>query len=72
MVLQIHGIGPNSAVNGVWLRAGTHIGIHSNAYFHNVNRIIGKYYFNPFLPKAQLVDDLGRIGRFLQARQFPL
>lgn len=72
MVLQIRGIGPNAAVNGVWLRAGAHGGIHSNAYFHNVNRLVGKYHFNPFLPRAQLVEDLRRIGTFLQSREFPL
>lgn len=72
MVMHLRRIGPNDALNGVWLRVGAHSGIHTNAYFHNINRILGKYYFNPFLPTAQLADDLQRIAKFLQARQFPV
>jgi hypothetical protein len=72
MVLQIHGVGPNSAVNGVWLRTAAHGGVHSNAYFHNVNRVLGKYYFNPFEPRERMLSDLQRVGKLLQAGQFPL
>jgi len=42
------------------------------ADFSNINRIVGKYYFNPFHSRAELIDDLARIGEHLQARQFPL
>lgn len=72
MVLFLRGIGPNSAANGVWLKASTHYPVHTNAYFQNVNRVVARYYFSPFEPKAKLVADLQQIGRLLQAGQFPL
>jgi hypothetical protein len=72
MVLGLRGIGPNSPANGVWLLRTAHAPIHSNAYYANVNAVMAKYYFNPTLSNARLVDDLARIGRLLQKGQLPL
>ena len=72
MVLQARGIGPNSAANGVWLKASVHFPVHSNAYFQNVNRVVGKYYFNQFEPTSHLIRDLQQVGRLLRAGKFPL
>ncbi|CAN5218726.1 hypothetical protein BH20ACT16_BH20ACT16_04730 [soil metagenome] len=49
-----------------------HAPIHTNAYYANVNAVTGKYHFNAFVPQAQLVDDLARIGQLLQKGQLPL
>jgi HNH/ENDO VII superfamily nuclease len=72
MVLHTRGIGPNSASNGVWLQRSVHESMHTNAYYANVNMVVGKYHFNPMLPTAQLVRDLARVGQLLQKGQLPL
>ncbi len=72
-VLALRGIHPNSAANGVWLHKSVHVPIHTNAYYANVNAVMGrKYYFNRFRPTSELVDDLARIGKLLQKGQLPL
>lgn len=43
MVLRLHGIGPNSAVNGVWLHSSLHTKMHTNGYYANVNAVMAKY-----------------------------
>lgn len=72
MVLNLRGIGPNSAANGVWLHRSMHAPIHTNAYYANVNMVTAKYYFNPFKRTSELVNDLARIGGLLKKGQLPL
>jgi hypothetical protein len=72
MVLQARGIGPNTAANGVWLHRSIHEPMHTNAYYANVNIVVGKYNFNALLPTSQLVGDLARIGQLLEKGQLPL
>lgn len=72
MVLALRGIGPNSAANGVWLPRVVHAPIHTNAYYANVNMVLGKYYFGAFRPTLELVHDLARIGKLLNNGQLPL
>ena len=71
-VLASRGIQPNSAANGVWLHQSVHTGIHTNAYYANVNAVAGKYYFQSWRPTSDLVDDLARIGKLLQKGLLPL
>lgn len=42
-VLQRHGIHANDATNGVWLARGLHRGVHTNAYYHNLNLALEPY-----------------------------
>ncbi len=72
MVLRLHGIGPNAAANGVWLRRAAHAPIHTNAYYSNVNTVLMKYYWGVPRPTSELIKDLDRIGRLLQKGQLPL
>lgn len=72
MVLASRGIQPNSAANGVWLHRSVHAPIHTNAYYANVNAVMGNYWFNHLRETSELVNDLTRIGRLLQRRQLPL
>jgi hypothetical protein len=72
MVLHQRGIGPNSPANGVWLKRSMHTPIHTNAYYANVNAVTAKYFFNPSRPTSGLIDDLARIGQYLQKGQLPL
>jgi hypothetical protein len=72
MVMSHRGIGPNSPANGVWLPKAMHAPTHTNAYYANVNAVIGKYHFNSFLPTSELVRDLARLGQLLQKGQLPL
>lgn len=62
----------NSAANGVWLHPAVHLSSHSNAYYANVNAVVGKYHFNTFRPTSELVRDLQRLGELLQKGQLPL
>jgi len=41
-------------------------------HYANVNAVIGKYHFNPFLPTSELVRDLARLGQLLRKGQLPL
>lgn len=72
MVLRLHGIGPNSAVNGAWLHVSLHSKMHTNAYYANVNAVMAKYYWDVPRPTSELVADLNRIGQLLQRGQLPL
>ena len=45
---------------------------HTNAYYANVNAVVGKYHFNAFRPTSELVGDLQRLGELLQKGQLPL
>ena len=72
MVLHMRSIGPNTASNGVWLHKSVHQPMHTNAYFANVNMVVGKYRFNAMLPTSRLVEDLARVGQLLQKGQLPL
>ena len=72
MVLQMRGIRPNDAANGVWIHPAAHLSSHTNAYYANVNAVVGKYYFNSFRPTSELLRDLQRIGEVLQKGQLPL
>ena len=45
MVLHMRGIGPNTASNGVSLHRSVHEPMHTNAYFANVNMVVGKIPF---------------------------
>ncbi len=72
MVLASRGIAPNSAANVVWLQRSVHAPIHTNAYYANVNAVMGKYWFNSLRETSALLDDLARIGQFLQKGQLPL
>jgi len=49
-----------------------HAPIHTNAYYANVNMVLGKYYFGAFRPTSALVHDLARIGKLLKNGQLPL
>jgi hypothetical protein len=71
-VLNLRGIHPNSAANGVWLPRAMHAPIHTNGYYANVNTVMAKYYFQPFRPTSELVSDLARLGQLLQKSQLPL
>lgn len=72
MVLQMRGIRPNDAANGVWISPAAHPSSHTNAYYANVNAVVGKYYFNSFRLTSELLRDLQRIGEVLQKGQLPL
>jgi hypothetical protein len=64
-VLASHGIGIDSAENGVWLAHGTHVGTFTNAYVSDINDQILSA--NTAGGKAAVLDVLSSAKQILQA-----
>ncbi len=76
-VLQNCGTGPNDPANGVWLNDAQHRGLHTNAYFRNVNEALRPMWKVCDSSKSGSDNKLAMtlalkgIAFALQARQFP-